>query len=165
MRTACAALLLLFTTALPAWAGCGPTAPDARQLKQKLDEVAAELGKVRAAIAAEKERWAKAEGAYRERAKALEQELARLRDARDKAAAEGAERLKHLAELQARLERRLADIKAIQEAAGRARPEAKGRGAEDKLDLILKKLDDLEGRLRKLEGATRRPPAGPSPAR
>jgi curli biogenesis system outer membrane secretion channel CsgG len=143
MRSLCVSLLLVAALAVPARAGCGPApAEEADQARAELQEVAAQLERVRLTLAAEKMQLAEAEEAYRRKVKALERELAAVR-------AERLEKVRRLAHMQAQLEGQLARLKPLAE---KPPPAAKGRGAEDKLDLILKKLDDLERRLRKLEG-------------
>jgi hypothetical protein len=148
MRTACAALLLVAALAVPARAGCGPDRADG-EARADLKDLAAKLEQVRGALAAEKEELARADDACRKRLKALEQELAELRAYREKLLAGKVDRVRRLAEVQAELEARLAKRMRLAE---KPPPAAKGHSAEDKLDLILKKLDDLERRLRKLEG-------------
>jgi DNA repair exonuclease SbcCD ATPase subunit len=138
MRSLCVSLLLVAALAVPARAGCGPApAEEADQARAELQEVAAQLERVRLTLAAEKMQLAEAEEAYRRKLKALERELGAVR-------AERMEKVRRLAHMQAHLEGRLAKLKPP--------PAAKGPGVEDKLDLILKKLDDLERRLRQLEG-------------
>ena len=129
LRSAVVALLLL---AVPAWGGCGPFETKAE--KESAEYTAACITKL-------KQMLVDSQG----RMKELEAEKARTAAAMLRLREEIEKLEKHLVVLQEK-----ATLVKHRTAEGKA----KGTTVEDKLDLILKKLDDLDQRVRKLEGKT-----------
>lgn len=160
LRSVVVAWVLL---AVPAWGGDGPSekkmeqdlaacaaeiAKLQRMMNEVSDTVALKVAELTRHIEAERQAWAKAEDAHRQRMKALE-------EARGQAPAQGKVAVARLTEQMLRREAELTALRtALAEKHRRAEGKAKPTSVEDKLDLILKKLDDLDQRVKKLEGKT-----------
>jgi hypothetical protein len=159
MRSAVVGLLLVVTLAVAARGGCGPSSPEGGGGAFPPEWYLPEIAKVKTAIRVEKEKWAR-------KVEALRIQIAALEVERVKADAEGARAVDRLTKELPHLEAQLAKSKLIAEGKAPPAPKSPGvedqrqtgfrekgpGGAEEKLDLILKKLDDLDNRVRKLEG-------------
>jgi hypothetical protein len=127
MRSAWSVVVLL-CLASPPWAASGPDSLEARIEKAKSELAAEKAGLVQVQKAAAK--------------KFL-----------DKLEAENADEVAHRKATIAAAERQVELLLSVKDR--QAPTKAKAAGVEEKLDLILKKLDDLDKRVQKLEGKTK----------